>query len=118
MDLNLILKSKIDSWKGNLEALESAYDEAMVTECEYYTQKALAKSLLEELESIKSECVKSNLIANCSDDMSLIGENGNLRLFMTSNHHIVLFTDGVKTVDLDNPTISEVERWKKILGMD
>lgn len=118
MGIDSILKKRIQALKDDLQTLDAAFDDSMVTETEYYTRKACMKARLDELNSIQSSCEDENLIDKTGESKILIGENGNLKLYLTDDFRIVLYTDGVKTVDMSNPTIMEVDKLKTILGMD
>lgn len=116
------VRDRVGELTEELNNMEDAYDEKMITETEYYTNKTETKIRMDEDKVIIERLKRSGLSEEALDEdapqMTEIGRNGTLRLYCTESMHILLHADGKCTMDLDNPTIKEVEQWKRLLGME
>lgn len=114
-----ILDQKKSDINNASQQLELAFDDALIGETEYYTSKAAMKARLSVVNEIAADMKVNGYIKD--DDIiraQLIGENGNIRMFMTKSHDVYIETAGVVTETLTDPRLSEVEHWKEILGIE
>ena len=113
-----VLSARFLAIREEMAELEAAFDEKMVTDSNYYIQKVKLEARMDEAKEVTGQLRKYGLMPPDGEQLVEIGQNGTLRLFRSKDNHLVLYTDGVRSLDIDNPTIREVEDYKSLLGMN
>lgn len=97
--------------------LEERMDDKAVTEAEYAQTRATLKARAEELAGIRRdyEGLKPH---GGEPGAHLMGENGTIRMYILhSERRVWIETNGRKTVELLDPTVSRIMKWRRILGI-
>ena len=98
-----------------LNRTENAFDNKTMADTEYYAKKAELNARFKEVEQIRKDL--ELLAPQERRNAHLIGRNGTIAMWLGKDHSVWVETDGVKTVAFVDPTVHEVEKWKRILGI-
>lgn len=113
-DLADVLEQRHEDLRGQLEELDERYDQEAMTANEYDARKASVMARIAEVNDIRSlttRQVPQNKRAH------MIGKNGTITMWLGKDHSVWVETEGVKTVVLMDPTVSQVQKWRHILGI-
>lgn len=112
-DSNDVLKIRQDELQSDLDTLNRDIEDGYLTLNEFDHKKEHIMARLAEINEIKRLMGKAepNKRAHC------IGRNGTISMWEGKDHSIWVETDGVKTVVMMDPKVSDVVKWRRILGV-
>lgn len=120
MEVRDVLEGRRQELNGELQTLEMAFDDAMVSDVEYNYRKADIKSRIAEVDTIINKMANHRILSSEEDKQGcLIGSNGTISLYLRHGKDCMLWieTNGVMTRAVLRPRVSDVDNWKRILGI-
>lgn len=116
-----VLDAREKELKEEMQTLEMAYDDNMCAGVEYTYRKQDLNCKVEEVSAMRCKMKSAGLITDDEGhEGHLIGSNGTIKLWIRHGVDCRLWveTNGVRTVEVVEPKVSDVDKWKLIIGIE